>query len=461
MARCTAVIVALLASTVAGCPSRAFVCGGDSDCAGDAPGGACEPSGFCSFPDDSCDSGRRYGDFAGDGLAGTCVDAVDTTSSSSTTATTLTTTTTQSTTVSTSTFDPTTSATSSSSEDTQPVADSSSTTGPDGCPPGWWDCSYAHRLELTLAPVAVRVPTQIPVPVMLTPERWDATTAQPQGEDLRFVDADGALIPHELESTGPTTVAWIRWPGPETAAITVYWGNPIAVDSQSPVSVWQDGHEAVWHMGDGTDTLGLHTLGEFGTESIVGHIAQATSFDGNSYMQADDGDSLGSLFAGPATIEAWIYLESYGPGGRGRIIDNATDNQPDVGWTFQVRANQPVSAIQFEIGHVGTEAGWSAANVIEVGQWQYVAAVFADGDVLLYVDGTPRQVSSFAGVGMPALDADVPVTLGRVAAQLDGFFDGVIDEVRLSTVARDPAWIATQWTSGNDALLLYGPTQDQ
>lgn len=37
--------------------------------------GVCEPSGFCSFPDDACASGRRYGSFAGDGLGGTCVDS--------------------------------------------------------------------------------------------------------------------------------------------------------------------------------------------------------------------------------------------------------------------------------------------------------------------------------------------------------------------------------------------------
>ena len=32
----------------------------------------CEPTGYCSFPDAACESGQRYGDYAG-GLAGQCV----------------------------------------------------------------------------------------------------------------------------------------------------------------------------------------------------------------------------------------------------------------------------------------------------------------------------------------------------------------------------------------------------
>lgn len=461
MGRCTAVIVALLASTVAGCSSGVFACGDDSDCAGEADGGVCEASGFCSFIDEACDSGRRYGSHAGDGLAGTCVELGETTSGSSTSPSTTLTSTTQSSTVTTLTTDPTTSTSSVDSDDTQPVADSSSTTGVDQCPPGWWDCAWSHRLELALAPIAVRVPAPIPVAVTLTPDRWDATTAQMQGEDLRFVDSTGAMVPHELESTGATTVAWILWPAIAPTTVSVYWGNPDAVDGQTPAAVWQDGHEAVWHMADGGDSLGLHTLGEFGTEPVLGHIAQASSFTGNSYMQGDAGDSLGTLFAGPATIEAWVYLESYGPEGRGRIIDNAIDNQPDIGWTFQVRETMPVQAIQFELGHAGTEAGWSTANVLDTGQWQHLAVVHEDGGVALYVDGVAQTVSSFPGVGPIALDTDVPITLGRVSNQLTGFFDGVIDEVRLSSVARTPAWIATQYVSGNDGLLLYGAVEQQ
>ena len=45
-----------------------YRCAGDSTCSG---GGVCETTGFCSFPDGECTSGRRYNDSAGT-LGGTC-----------------------------------------------------------------------------------------------------------------------------------------------------------------------------------------------------------------------------------------------------------------------------------------------------------------------------------------------------------------------------------------------------
>jgi hypothetical protein len=51
-----------------------FGCERDDQCAAASDPGRCEPAGFCSFTDGACQSGRRYDELAGDGLAGTCVD---------------------------------------------------------------------------------------------------------------------------------------------------------------------------------------------------------------------------------------------------------------------------------------------------------------------------------------------------------------------------------------------------
>jgi hypothetical protein len=62
----------VLVALVTGCGAQgSFACSDDDDCAGVA-GGACEATGVCSFPDDACESGRRYGEWAG-GLAMSCV----------------------------------------------------------------------------------------------------------------------------------------------------------------------------------------------------------------------------------------------------------------------------------------------------------------------------------------------------------------------------------------------------
>jgi hypothetical protein len=66
-------LVLALAIVAHGCGARAFVCTGSVECNDGGIAGVCEPSGGCSFPDDDCDSGRRYGAHAPDGLGGTCV----------------------------------------------------------------------------------------------------------------------------------------------------------------------------------------------------------------------------------------------------------------------------------------------------------------------------------------------------------------------------------------------------
>jgi hypothetical protein len=51
-----------------------FVCSESSDCTDGSFNGTCQANGYCSFGDDTCPSGQRYGDLASGKLAGMCVD---------------------------------------------------------------------------------------------------------------------------------------------------------------------------------------------------------------------------------------------------------------------------------------------------------------------------------------------------------------------------------------------------
>jgi hypothetical protein len=68
---------------VGGCGlPAAFPCEVESECVDGGRLGLCQPDGWCSFPDDGCGSGQRYGAHAGDGLAGLCVGEPGTTGAS-------------------------------------------------------------------------------------------------------------------------------------------------------------------------------------------------------------------------------------------------------------------------------------------------------------------------------------------------------------------------------------------
>lgn len=65
---------------VVACGPGAFACIDSGECVDGSAQGTCEASGFCSFADIACPSMRRYGELAGDGLGGECVEDVGTTS---------------------------------------------------------------------------------------------------------------------------------------------------------------------------------------------------------------------------------------------------------------------------------------------------------------------------------------------------------------------------------------------
>ena len=78
--------IAVLATVAAhGCGPTTFECTQSSQCSVDGMG-ACQPDGWCSFPDADCASGQRYGEFAGDGQADACVPSDGELSSSGSTA---------------------------------------------------------------------------------------------------------------------------------------------------------------------------------------------------------------------------------------------------------------------------------------------------------------------------------------------------------------------------------------
>lgn len=54
--------------------AAAFLCESDEVCQQGGTTGLCQPSGYCSFPDEECASGQRYGAYAGGSLAGECVE---------------------------------------------------------------------------------------------------------------------------------------------------------------------------------------------------------------------------------------------------------------------------------------------------------------------------------------------------------------------------------------------------
>ena len=68
-------VCVLAAGAPAAClPDAVYQCATDEQCADLDPSARCEDVGYCSRPDQTCESGHRFHEYAGDGLHGQCTD---------------------------------------------------------------------------------------------------------------------------------------------------------------------------------------------------------------------------------------------------------------------------------------------------------------------------------------------------------------------------------------------------
>jgi hypothetical protein len=310
-----------------------------------------------------------------------------------------------------------------------------------------------------------------PALVALDANRIDYGAVLPGGADLRFADAGGEALPHEIERWDPggTSIVWVRVPrigaGSTTDFIYMLYGDPDASDGQAPAQVWAD-YQAVYHLGESLEDSspqGLH--GEnAGTAVADGVVGQARSFDGiDQYV--DLGIDRPFVRDAPAfTLSTWIRLD---PEASGIMVPFASsiDNQGEL--TNLSRAQIRIDGAGLLNGGARTADGGSLVEVaaaepapLDVWLWIAVVADFAGDSIELYVDGERR--ASAAPVGFAARSADSVST--RTVIGVDdiltaGAFHGSIDEARLSLQARPADWIDAQYASMTDALIEYGPEE--
>ncbi|HRQ72876.1 MAG TPA: metallophosphoesterase [Phycisphaerales bacterium] len=152
---------------------------------------------------------------------------------------------------------------------------------------------------------------------------------------------------------------------------------------------------------------------------------QAASFDGSSWLEVAS-ERL-ALPSGPLTIECWMQARSFGE--RTGLVCKTESS--DYG--IFVSRGRPEFFVY--LGDRYAEVGPGEAT-LEVGRWHHVAGVYDGREVRLYVDGA--LVASVERTGRRRTNR-LPLMIG---ADVDGrgaavsHFDGQIDGVRLSRVAR-------------------------
>jgi hypothetical protein len=288
----------------------------------------------------------------------------------------------------------------------------------------------------------------------------------PAGNDIGFFSGVTRLA-HEIElydSTIGTLVAWVRLPalaGGEV--IELRYGDPAATTNrQDAPAVWSGGYAGVWHLGANLDDSRQGSpAANGGTTVVAGQIASARAFDGNNdSVDGGAGIAIANIFNGGGTVEVWLFANSGGEAGFGRILDkgqyaigmcdgNGVNDSLLVGRTFSVNATN-----------------WCTnTNTMPQNAWVHVAIVYDDtnttNDPTVYIDGVVRAVGQLGNPqGAPRDDSGDSIQIGN-RQQGDRAFDGNLDELRLSPVARSAAYVTTTLANQRDpgAFVMVGPEQ--
>ncbi|MDA2923343.1 DUF2341 domain-containing protein [Acidobacteria bacterium AH-259-L09] len=287
-----------------------------------------------------------------------------------------------------------------------------------------------------------------------------------QGDDIVFRGEDAATcgpdpvpcgLDHEIEKWDGGTgqlIAWVRVPSVNTAeagsdtVIYIYYGNSdVTSSSQNASGVWDTNYKGVWHLkesGNGTadefaDSSGTtnHGQGAGGTATptqvTTGKIGNAQDFDGtDDYVDVVGG--LGTLSNNTWSVSVWFKPDENVL--RKVIVWGAVSDRLDERIRFELLDTYIDVEDDYNL------AFRTATGTVEVGNWHHAVMTY----------DFPSQVTSMYLNGeWQASDnsfLQASNTLGelQIGARDVTFynFNGTIDEVRISDVARTACWIGGQ-----------------
>ncbi len=342
--------------------------------------------------------------------------------------------------------------------------------------PIWYNIDWLYRKPVTIGHIHVNEDlTDYPL-LLVTVDADLASKAQQSGGDILFADGQGNKLDHEIESYDGTTgalTAWIRIPflaSTEDTTVYMYYGHASAPDQQSPQGVWDSNYVMIQHL---EETSGLHqdstgyqnhatnvSVTAQGTSGIIGG---ADTFDGlDDYIRMETDPSL-QFGEGSFTSEVWVLPESVpGPGGA-RIANNRGTGSGGSYPGWQLKITDEAGGWQLwdtAIDDGGSYQMYQGTPVYSFDQWYHIAMVYeADAQLRLYVNGV--QEGSIDTGTRDSITNSLPTAIGAALAA-DGvedthsqFFDGQMDEIRLSDIARSTSWLSISYRNQNDPSSFY------
>ncbi len=280
--------------------------------------------------------------------------------------------------------------------------------------------------------------------------------------DFAFYDpATSAELNYQVESYNQTTgtlLVWVQIPTLTYAsnkAITFYYGSKTPSVTHNTAfyqGTWPSDYKAVFHFNESTFTGSVidgTSGGNTGTANnmtsanlVTGKIGTAYSFNGSNTSLSYNPITLTGTF----TISAWVKLSAinvdqkimtnqayYGGGSGGYKLGVYSNNYPET-----------------ESGTAGDRGSTPLPTAFGTGAWHYVQGVYSGSTLSTYVDGAQYEIATTSN--NPSSTTAFFIGVGEGGSNY--YFNGIIDEPRVSNVAKSTNWIKAEYVNQNNPVTF-------
>ena len=324
----------------------------------------------------------------------------------------------------------------------------------------WYNDNWESRKSIIInSTMVIGEHNDFPILVDMTDSDL-ANAAKSDGSDILFTNSDGTtLLDFEIERYNSSTgrlISWVEVSSLNSSAngeIYMYYGNSGATSLSDSAGVW-DTYEAVYHLdqedfgsGSTVDSKNVFagTPENMDPSNVVdGKIGKALDFDGTTNrIVLGDIDLTGR----ESTISAWVNFDSGSiPGVALSKSVFETHSNPFFAWAFYISSD----IIQ---GRHGTHTPQGPNSYVD--QWTHVTATMDGTNVIVYANG--EELDSAPITDDHRVSDQNAVIGGRdtPTTGLAEFFNGQIDEVRISNISHSADYILTSYNNQNspDAFL--------
>ncbi len=326
----------------------------------------------------------------------------------------------------------------------------------------WWNDNWPYRKLITIDHDQIdNDQTNFPFLLHINSDTDLADHAQDDGDDIVFIiySDNTTQLNHEIEyfdGESGKLIAWVNIPNLDSSEDTKFWiyyGNENSENQENIEDTWDSNFVMVQHLNEQTGTVFDSTSNDNdgivngSTYNSTAKIDGAYDFDGtDDYIDIGTFDIIGSEL----TLSVWFNANVLYPTVSGtRLISKATGHSSSQHyWMIGVLYSGNSFRFRLRTSVEGVKQQTVSTGGINTGEWYHFVATYDGSNMKIFKDGV--LLGTTDKTGTISTSDTVSDLIGANPPDIYEVWDGTIDEVRVSNIARDSNWIDLSYENQNN-----------